>query len=60
MELFRIFQEGITQREELNNMLESFEQILKEIEIAIYNDEDKAEIICNSILVYNKNELETI
>ena len=47
----------ITQIEELNNMLELFEQILEEIEIAIYNAEDKVDIICNSILAYNKKEL---
>ena len=57
MEWLRISQDGITQIEELNNMLELFEQILEEIEIAIYNAEDKVDIICNSILVYNKNEL---
>ena len=38
-------------------MLELFEQILEEIEIAIYNAEDKVDIICNSILAYNKKEL---
>ena len=57
MEWLRISQDGITQIEELNNMLELFEQILEEIEIAIYNAEDKVDIICNSILAYNKNEL---
>ena len=46
-----------TKVEELNNMLELFEQILEEIEIAIYNAEDKVDIICNSILAYNKKEL---
>ena len=57
MEWLRISQDGITQIEELNNMLELFEQILEEIEIAIYNAEDKVDIICNSVLAYNKNEL---
>lgn len=57
MEWLRMSQDGITQIEELNNMLELFEQILEEIEIAIYNAEDKVNIICNSILAYNKNEL---
>ena len=57
MEWFRISQDGITQIEEINNMIELFEQILEEIEIAIYNAEDKVDIICNSILAYNKNEL---
>lgn len=57
MEWLRMSQDGITQIEELNNMLELFEQILEELEIAIYNAEDKAEIICNSILAYNKKEL---
>lgn len=57
MEWLRMSQDGITQIEELNNMLELFEQILEELEIAIYNAEDKAEIICNSILTYNKKEL---
>ena len=41
MEWLKISQDGITQVEELNNMLELFEQILEEIEIAIYNAEDK-------------------
>ena len=36
MEWIRISQDGITQVEELNNMLELFEQILEEIEIVIY------------------------
>ena len=53
MEWLRMSQNGITQIEELNNML----QILEEIEIAIYNAEDKVDIICNSILAYNKKEL---
>ena len=57
MEWLRMSQDGITQIEELNNMLELFEQILEELEIAIYNAEDKSEIICNSILAYNKKEL---
>ena len=57
MEWLRISQDGITQIEELNNMLELFEQILEELEIAIYNAEDKVDIICNSILAYNKKEL---
>ena len=57
MEWLRMSQDGITQVEELNNMLELFEQILEEIEIAIYNAEDKVDIICNSILAYNKKEL---
>ena len=57
MEWFRMSQDGITQIEEINNMIELFEQILEEIEIAIYNAEDKVDIICNSILAYNKNEL---
>ena len=53
MEWFRMSQDGITQIEEINNMIELFEQI----EIAIYNAEDKVDIICDSILAYNKNEL---
>ena len=57
MEWLIMLQDGITQREELNNMLELFEQILEEIEIAIYNAEDKVEIICNSLLAFNKEEL---
>ena len=57
MEWLRMSQDGITQVEELNNMLELFEQILEELEIAIYNAEDKVDIICNSILAYNKKEL---
>lgn len=57
MEWFRMSQDGITQIEEINNMIELFEQILEEIEIAIYNAEDKVDIICDSILAYNKNEL---
>ena len=43
MEWLRMSQDGITQIEEL--------------EIAIYNAEDKVDIICNSILEYNKKEL---
>ena len=43
MEWLRMLQDGITQIEEL--------------EIAIYNAEDKVDIICNSILAYNKKEL---
>ena len=57
MEWLRMSQDGITQIEEINNMLELFEQILEEIEIAIYNAEDKVDIICNSVIAYNKNEL---
>ena len=57
MEWLRMSQDGITQIEEINNMIELFEQILEEIEIAIYNAEDKVDIICNSVLAYNKNEL---
>ena len=57
MEWLRMSQDGITQIEELNNMLELFEQTLEELEIAIYNAEDKVDIICNSILAYNKKEL---
>ena len=57
LEWLRISQDRITQMEELNNMLELFEQILEEIEISIYNAEDKVDIICNSILAYNKREL---
>ena len=57
IEWLRMSQDGITQIEELNNMLELFEQILEEIEIVIYNAEDKVDIICNSILAYNKKEL---
>lgn len=57
MEWFKMSQDGITQIEEINNMIELFEQILEEIEIAIYNAEDKVDIICDSILAYNKNEL---
>lgn len=57
MEWLRMSQDGITQIEEINNMLDLFEQILEEIEIAIYNAEDKVDIICNSVLAYNKNEL---
>ena len=57
MEWFRMSQDRITQIEEINNMIELFEQILEEIEIAIYNAEDKVDIICDSILAYNKNEL---
>ena len=57
MEWLRMLQDGITQIEELNNMLELFEQILEEIEIVIYNAEDKVEIICNLLLAFNKEEL---
>lgn len=57
MEWLIMSQDGITQIEEINNMIELFEQILEEIEIAIYNAEDKVDIICNSILAYNKTEL---
>ncbi len=57
LEWLRMSQDGITQIEELNNMLELFEQILEEVEIAIYNAEDKVDIICNSILACNKREL---
>ena len=35
MEWLRMSQDGITQIEELNNMLELFEQTLEEIEITI-------------------------
>lgn len=57
MEWLKMLQDGITQIEGLNNMLELFEQILEEIEITIYNAEDKVEIICNSLLASNKKEL---
>ena len=43
MEWLRMSQDGITQ--------------VEEIEIEIYNAEDKVDIICNSILAYNKKEL---
>ena len=57
IEWLRLSTNNYTEKEELNNTLELFEELLEEIEIAIYNAEDKVDIICNSILAYNKKEL---
>ena len=42
---------------EMNEIFSIKNNQIEELEIAIYNAEDKVDIICNSILAYNKKEL---
>ena len=52
--------DNYTEKEELNNTLELFEELLEEIEIAIFNAKDKLNNICISLLTYNKKDIEKI
>jgi len=57
IEWLRLSTDFRTSMEEVNNTLVLFEELLEEIEIAIYNAEDKVENICNLLLAYNKKDL---
>lgn len=46
-----------TSIEEINNILVLFEELLEELEIAIYNAEDKLYNKCMVLLMYNKRDL---
>ena len=60
IEWLRISTNNQTEKEELNNTLELFEELLGEIEIAIFNDKDKLNNICISLLTYNKKDIRKI
>lgn len=60
IEWLRLSTNNYTEKEELNNTLELFEELLEEIEIAIFNDKDKLNNICISLLTYNKKDIEKI
>ena len=60
IEWLRLSTNNYTGKEELNNTLELFEELLEEIEIAIFNDKDKLNNICISLLTYNKKDIEKI
>ena len=57
IEWLRLSTNNYTEKEELNNTLELFEELLEEIEIAIFNDKDKLNNICISLLTYNKKDI---
>ena len=57
IEWLRLSTNNYTEKEELNNTLELFEELLEEIEIAIFNDKDKLNNICISLLNYNKKDI---
>lgn len=57
IEWLRLSTNNYTEKEELNNTLELFEELLEEIEIAIFNDKDKLNNICISLLIYNKKDI---
>lgn len=57
IEWLRLSTNNYTEKEELNNTLELFEELLEEIEIAIFNDKDKLNNICISLLAYNKKDI---
>ena len=46
-----------TSMEEVNNTLVLFEELLEELEISIYNAEDKLYNKCMILLIYNKRDL---
>jgi guanylate kinase len=60
IEWLRLSTNNYTEKEELNNTLELFEELLEEIEIAIFNAKDKLNNICISLLTYNKKDIEKI
>ena len=60
IEWLRLSTNNYTEKEELNNTLELFEELLEEIEIAIFNDKDKLNNICIALLTYNKKDIEKI
>ena len=49
IEWLRLSTNNYTEKEELNNTLELFEELLEEIEIAIFNDKDKLIKYCQGI-----------
>lgn len=57
IEWLRLSTNNYTEKEELNNTLELFEELLEEIEIAIFNDKDKLNNIGISLLTYNKKDI---
>lgn len=57
IEWMRISTDHTTQKEELNNTMELIEELLEEIEIAIFNAEHKVFNICFSLLACNKKEM---
>ena len=57
IEWLRISTNHITQKEELNNTIELIEELLEEIEISIYNAEDKLYNDCILLLMYNKKDI---
>ena len=57
IEWLRLSTNNYTEKEELNNTLELFEELLEEIEIAIFNDKDKLNNICISLLTYHKKDI---
>ena len=57
IEWLRISTNHITQKEELNNTIELIEELLEEIEISIFNAEDKLYNDCILLLMYNKKDI---
>ena len=57
IEWLRISTNHITQKEELNNTIELIEELLEEIEISIFNAEDKLYNNCILLLMYNKKDI---
>ena len=60
IEWIRLSTNNYTEKEELNNTLELFEELLEEIEIDIFNAKEKLNNICISLLTYNKKDIEKI
>ena len=60
IEWIRLSTNNYTEKEELNNILELFEELLEEIEIDIFNAKEKLNNICISLLTYNKKDIEKI
>ena len=57
IEWLRISTNHITQKEELNNTIELIEELLEEMEISIFNAEDKLYNNCILLLMYNKKDI---
>ena len=57
IEWLRMSTNHITQKEELNNTIELIEELLEEIEISIFNAEDKLYNNCILLLMYNKKDI---
>lgn len=57
IEWLRLSTNHITQKEELNNTIELIEELLEEIEISIFNAEDKLYNNCILLLMYNKKDI---